>query len=111
MQKTQAGHSCPLGPRTIPGGQSASVVHPSICSDFELFGGFGSDKSTGDSELGGLGDEGSFFTARESGEEEGGEQGRGGESRGPKSGRRIASIEKGRDLLRICGMGREGRKG
>ena len=24
MQNTQAGHSCPLGPRTIPGGQSPS---------------------------------------------------------------------------------------
>ena len=30
VQKTQAGHSCPFGPLTIPGGQSASALGASL---------------------------------------------------------------------------------
>ena len=114
VQKTQAGHSCPLGPRTMPGGQSASVVQPSIWSDLELLGGFGPDKSTGDSEVGGLGDLGSSFTATDSidlGDRLGGDSVLGGESLCPNSGLRIASIEKGTDLRRIGAIGSDGRKG
>lgn len=114
VQKTQAGHNCPLGPRTMPGGQSASVVQPSMLSDLELWGVLGPDKSTGDSEVGGLGDLGSFFTATDSiefGDRMGGETVVGGDSLCPNSGLRIASIEKGTDLRRIGAIGREGRKG
>ena len=47
MQKTQAGHSCPFGPRTIPGGQSPSSFLSPVAED----GGGGGDdleeRSTG----------------------------------------------------------------
>lgn len=35
VQKTQAGHSCPLGPLTIPGGTSSSFL-PSLVSSLLL---------------------------------------------------------------------------
>ena len=42
MQNTQAGHNCPFGPRTIPGGTSSSLPFVSLSSpDDDL------DKSTG----------------------------------------------------------------
>ena len=46
MQNTQAGHSCPFGPRTIPGGQSPSSFLSPVAED----GGGGDDleeRSTG----------------------------------------------------------------
>ena len=47
MQNTQAGHSCPFGPRTIPGGQSPSSFLSPVAGD----GGGGGDdleeRSTG----------------------------------------------------------------
>jgi len=61
--------------------------------------------------VGGLGDLGSDFTAREFGDNKGGETVVGGDSLWPNPGLRIASIEKGTDLRRIGAIGREGRKG
>jgi len=57
VQKTHAGQSWPLGPRTIPGGQSGSVVTPSAEGSFEE----DLDKSTGDSCFGGGIGVGCFF--------------------------------------------------
>jgi len=57
VQKTHAGQSSPLGPRTIPGGHSGSVVTPSAEGSLEE----DLDKSTGESSFrGGIG-VGCFF--------------------------------------------------
>ena len=93
VQKTQAGHSCPLGPLTMPGGQSRSLLSPwEERPDLE-------ERSTG------LWDRGSSLIR--------GGGGlmwdlRFGKSLRPKSGLRIVSIEKGRGL---CNKGAAGRNG
>lgn len=43
VQKTHAGHNCPFGPLTMPGGTSSSLSLDSLSDDVDDF----DDKSTG----------------------------------------------------------------